>query len=333
MENKMKRLNKKFLLVIMIFISFVLSACALTDFFNTILGDGSENLEDLVSATLTVIAIEGEAQETQTAPTAIDSPTPEATPTTTTTPEGTITGQLSYPSEFLPPQRVVAFEANDNSVYFSTEVSSDSTYTLTVPPSTYVILSYLIDPADLGAQPGLAGAYSEAVLCGLEAGCDDHSLVPVVVNPGETVTGIDPADWYLPVGERADWPSDPTKVSTGSITGDLGYPSEYIPPQRVVAFNVFSDHYYYVDTILNQRTYEISDLPVGTYNVVAYVIEEGPDFAGGYSQFVVCGMTTDCTDHRLIDVDVYAGMTVEDVDPIDFYTQEDEAGWPENPTD
>jgi len=326
----MKPLNKKSLLIIMIFISFTLSACALTDFFNMVLGDRSENLEELVSATLTAIAIEQEGQQESTS---TPSPTPEPTPTNTTSPEGTITGQLSYPSEFLPPQRVVAFDVDDSSVYFSTEVDSGGTYTLTVPPGTYFVLAYLIDAAELGAQPGLAGAYSEAVLCGLQAGCNDHSLVPVVVNAGETIIDIDPADWYLPVGERADWPDDPTKPSTGSISGDLGYPSEYIPPQRVVAFNVYSDQYYYVDTILNQRTYQISNLPVGTYNVVAYVREEGPDFAGGYSQFVVCGMTTDCTDHRLIDVDVYAGRTVEDVDTIDFYAQADEAGWPEDPTD
>lgn len=329
----MKRLNKKFLLIMMIFMAFTLSACALTDFFRTIVGDRSENLEVLVSATLTAIAIDQEDQETQAVPTQVASTTPEPTPTNTTTPEGTITGQLSYPSEFLPPQRVVAFDVNDMSVYFSTEVNSGSTYTLTVPPKTYIVLAYLIDPAELGAQPGMAGAYSEAVLCGLQAGCNDHSLVPVVVTPGETVTDIDPADWYLPVGEQVDWPSDPTKASTGSISGDLGYPSEYIPPLRVVAFNVFSSRYYYVDTLLNQRSYQISDLPVGTYNVVAYVREEGPDFAGGYSQFVVCGMTTDCTDHRLIDVYVYAGSSVEDVDPIDFYAQAEAAGWPENPTD
>lgn len=319
--------------MVMITLSFALSACALTDFFSSFLGDGSENLEELVSATLTAIAIQKEVQVTQEVPTATASPMPEATPTSTTSPDGMITGQLSYPSEFLPPQRIIAFEANDTSVYFSTDVHSGGTYALTVPPNTYVVLAYLIDPADLGAQPGLSGAYSEFVLCGLHASCDDHSLVPVVVNPGETLTNIDPVDWYLPPGENADWPNDPTKSNSGSITGNLGYPSEYIPPLRVVAFNVFSDNYYYVDTILNQSTYTISDLPVGTYNVVAYVREEGPDFSGGYSQFVVCGMTTSCNDHGLINVNVYAGSTVEDVDPIDFYAQADEADWPENPTD
>jgi len=329
----MKPLSKKSLLVIMIFVALTLSACALTDFFRTIVSDPSENLEELVSATLTAIAIDQEAQFTPDTPTITPSPEPETEPTNTTSPNGTITGQLSYPSEFLPPLRVVAFDVNDMSVYFSTEVYSGGTYSLTVPPRSYVVLAYLVDPAELGAQPGMAGAYSQAVLCGLQAGCDDHSLVPVVVTAGETVTNIDPADWYLPVGERADWPSDPTKASTGTISGDLGYPSEYIPPLRVVAFNVFVNQYYYVDTLLNQSTYQIVDLPVGTYNVVAYVREEGPDFAGGYSQFVVCGMTTDCTDHRLIDVNVYPGSTVEDVDPVDFYAQADEDGWPENPTD
>lgn len=128
-------------------------------------------------------------------------------------------------------------------------------------------------------------------------------------------------------------PTEDIEPDNGVIRGNLGYPSEYIPPMRVVAFDVFSQNYYYVDTQRNQDSYEMTDIPPSTYHVVAYVREQGPDLAGGYSYFVTCGMTQACNNHDLIDVNVYAGEVTEGVDPVDFYIQPGEADWPENPTD
>ena len=246
---------------------------------------------------------------------------------------GTITGQIAYPSEFLPPQRVIAFDANDSSTYFAVEVLSGGSYTLEVPVGTYNVLAYLIDPASLGATPGLFAAYSEMVLCGLQYGCEDHSLVPVEVSGGQTVADIDPVDWYLLPGQDAGWPDDPLQTGTGTITGNLGFPSEYIPPLRVVAFDVYSSDYYFVDTELNQGTYQLEGLPVGTYHVLAYVREQGPEMSAGYSYFVPCGLSVECSDHTLIDVFVYAGQVTEGVDPIDFYAEPGETDWPANPTE
>jgi len=311
------------------------TACQLTDMLSNFAVNRGTEVEKQVELTLTALAEEA-PEETQ-APSTEDAPTSAPEPTDTPSEEpllemGVITGSLAYPSEVLPPQRVVAFEANDLNNYFMTEVQSGGEYRLEVPPRTYFVIAYLISPEDLGATPGLAGGYSKAVPCGLTADCEDHSLISVVVTPGETVEGIDPVDWYLPPEQASSWPGDPTKEETGGIRGGLGYPSEYIPPLRVVAFDVFSQDYSYVDTQRNQDSYEIADLPPGTYHVVAYVREEGPELAGGYSYFVTCGMTVNCTNHNLVDVNVYAGQVAEGVDPVDFYIQPEEANWPENPT-
>jgi len=129
---------------------------------------------------------------------------------------------------------------------------------------------------------------------------------------------------------------DPTPTETvesfGTISGKLGYPSEFIPTMRVVAFNLETNAYYYVDTETNQGTYQIENLPQGTYHVVAYVQDMGMDFPGAYTEFVVCGLTADCQDHQLVDVEVYAGQTTEGIDPIDFYVMPEETDWPEDPT-
>lgn len=292
----------------------------------TLMSCGLMDIMDEITAEATQTAV-GSANATQQA-------TEEEKDLPTEEPQvGTITGKIAYPSEFLPPQRVIAFDVNDASIYYAVDIQSGGTYTLDVPVGTYYVLAYVIDPAALGATPGLHAAYSEMVLCGLQYGCDDHSLVPVTVSAGQTVPDIDPVDWYLSPGQDAGWPDDPLQIGTGTITGNLGYPSEYIPPLRVVAFDVYSSDYYYVDTELNQGTYQLEELPPGIYHVVAYVREQGPEMSAGYSYFVPCGMSVECSDHTLIDVFVYAGQVVEGVDPIDFYTAPGETNWPADPTE
>lgn len=307
------------------------TACVLTNRLGSLFGDDANRVEEKVSATLTAVASEVavNAANTQTAATQVAE---TKTPIKTEPTMGKLMGKLAYPSEFLPPQRVVAFDVTDPENYFLTEITSGSTYEIDVPPGTYVVMAYLIDPAETGVMPGFAAGYSEAVSCGLSVDCEDHNLVPVEVNPGETLTDINPIDWYAPDAQRVDWPNDPTQTGTGSILGRLGFPSEYIPPLRVVAFDVFSQDYFYIVTELNQTDYQMDDLPPGTYHVIAFVIGAEPDFGGGYSHFVTCGQKVECTDHGLIDVYVYPGQVTDGVDPVDFYAQPGEVDWPEDPT-
>ena len=325
----MKNINRRYIQALLFLSIFTLTACGLMDLFSDIIDGEQPSVEEQVQATLTAIASEKVLEPTETQ--VPSTPTTEI-PTETETSQGTITGQIAYPSEFLPPQRVVAFDSEDYDTYYVTEVQTGSTYSLEVPPGTYHVMAYVINPSQVGTPPDYYAAYSQAVVCGLQAGCDEHSLVPVEVQGGERLTGIDPIDWYLPPGEDAGWPEDPLKTGTGTITGELGYPSEYIPPLRVIAFDVYSEDYYYVDTQLNQENYEITGLPAGTYHVLAYVREEGPGISAGFSQAVPCGLSVDCNDHSLINVMVYPGEVTENVDPIDYYAQPEELDWPEDPT-
>lgn len=296
------------------------AACAMPNGEGAIPDDEEQQVEQKVNATLTAMAADA-TQKAETKP-----------PTETEPPMGRLTGKLAYPSEFLPPQRVVAFDVTDMAIYFSTDVTSGGIYEIELPPGTYLVVAYLIDPSELGMMPGFSAGYSQAVLCGLDVECEDHSLVPVDVVGGDERVEINPIDWYAPFEQMVDWPEDPNQKGTGSIRGRLGYPSEYIPPLRVVAFDVFSQDYFFIETELNQTEYQMDDLPPGTYHVIAYVIDAESDFGGAYSQFVTCGLNVDCTDHSLIDVYVYPGQVTEDVDPVDFYTRPSEAGWPEDPT-
>ena len=107
---------------------------------------------------------------------------------------GTLSGSLSYPSEGIPPLKVVAFDAISGEPAGSVDTSADqSSYSLPLPPGVYNIVAYTLDGR-------LAGGYTIAVLCGLTVDCTDHSLVPIPVAGGLEVSDIDPADWYAPEG-------------------------------------------------------------------------------------------------------------------------------------
>lgn len=106
----------------------------------------------------------------------------------------------------------------------------------------------------------------------------------------------------------------------GSISGKLSYPSSFIPPLRVIAFRVDGEYYRYVDTLQNQSAYQITGLAPGLYRVVAYTLDGA--LAGGYTQMVPCGLSVNCADHSLIEVEVKAGQDTPNVDPADWYAPE-----------
>lgn len=234
---------------------------------------------------------------------------PTAAPAATT---GAITGQLSYPSEGIPPLNVVAFDVNSDAWFMvATELNQQTFELADLPPGSYYLVAYTTDS-------NYGGGYTAAVPCGLSVDCTDHSLLPLQVTAGE-ITDANPADWYA--AEDA-FPPNPTlpeqEGGVGSISGALAYPSSFIPPMNVVAFDVNSSAWFYVVTQQNQQTYQIDGLPAGTYYVVAYPVDS-PDYGGGYSAAVPCGLSIDCTDHSLLPVTVVGGETTEGVDPKDFY--------------
>ncbi len=129
----------------------------------------------------------------------------ETIPVEITAESGAISGMLSYPSESIPPLRVVAFRV-DSSAWYAVEVTTGAQFLMeNLPPGDYYIVAYLIDKRVV--QGGFAGGYSNFVPCGLSVDCNDHSLIPVTVNPGSVTSGIHPGDWYAP---ENTFPPDPT---------------------------------------------------------------------------------------------------------------------------
>lgn len=128
---------------------------------------------------------------------------------------GTIKGNLSYPSEFIPAMRVAAFSLTNGKAYFVDTAKDQNVYSIDVPPGTYYVVSYpyqgnpgntgQVDSYTLGGGP-YAGGYTKMVQCGLTAGCNDHALIGVVVLTGQALS-IDPGDWYALEGSFPSMPN------------------------------------------------------------------------------------------------------------------------------
>jgi hypothetical protein len=107
---------------------------------------------------------------------------------------GTISGHLIYPSEYIPAMRVAAFNDATLAVVATVDtVEGQNAYSLSVPAGTYFVVAYTL-------VGDLAGGYSQMVPCGLDVSCTDHSLIPVTVAAGGSAGGINPDDWYAPAG-------------------------------------------------------------------------------------------------------------------------------------
>ena len=118
---------------------------------------------------------------------------------------GVIEGSLSYPSEFIPPDMTICAEnlatkklSCTNKHLKAKKYMYKVGYKLEVPPGDYQVYAYLPDPARYGASypKDYRAYYSEFVKCGMSVDCPSHAPITVKVKSGETVSGIDPQDWY-----------------------------------------------------------------------------------------------------------------------------------------
>ena len=128
--------------------------------------------------------------------------------TQTPTNLGTITGQVTYPSEYIPDGMTICAEnVTSGETLCTTEIEMDTSgtnnppgntapyysYTLEIPAGNYYIYAY-----DADGDPEYKAYYSKFVTCGLSVECESHDIIIVTISNGDNLTGIDPGDWYAP---------------------------------------------------------------------------------------------------------------------------------------
>jgi hypothetical protein len=118
---------------------------------------------------------------------------------------GVIEGSLSYPSEFIPPDMTICAEnlatkkiSCTNRHLKAKKYQYQVGYQLAVPPGDYHVYAYLPDPARYGAgySRDYRAYYSDFVKCGMSVNCTSHAPITVKVRGGQTVSSVDPMDWY-----------------------------------------------------------------------------------------------------------------------------------------
>jgi hypothetical protein len=221
---------------------------------------------------------------------------------------GSVTGKICYPSERIPPMTLYLQNIDNHRLTEIAIAEDQASFQVQLSPGNYLAYAWTLNFE-------ISGGYTNP----------NHTLRTFEIIPGEVSEGIDICDWYGPPGTIPL----PQPSRYGTISGKLSYPSERIPPLRVVAFDVYSDAYYWVDTMENQAYFEITNLVPGYYHVVAYAgINQ---LAGGYTDFAKCGLSPACPeDHTLVVIHVDPGMTSGGVDPADWYAPSD--AYPPDPT-
>lgn len=145
-----------------------------------------QEMEEVVQATLQAMTAQAPAATLSSAP-------------------GSITGTLGYPAEGLPAMRVAAFNMETKQIYFVDTVLNQNIFRLEdLPPGEYQVVAYSLGG---GSFPtGLAGGYTQYIVCGAQPQCTDHSLALVTVLPGEDTFGIHIGDWPLQEGTYPPMP-------------------------------------------------------------------------------------------------------------------------------
>ncbi|MFN2278528.1 MAG: NBR1-Ig-like domain-containing protein [Candidatus Promineifilaceae bacterium] len=108
---------------------------------------------------------------------------------------GVIEGHINYPANGIPAMEIY-FQPLDGSELQMMQTEYGWTkYSKAVPAGVYHVFARVQgDTSDSG------GGYTQAVICGLQANCDDHSLLEVVVEEGRARREISISDWYAPAG-------------------------------------------------------------------------------------------------------------------------------------
>lgn len=110
---------------------------------------------------------------------------------------GVIEGALGYPGEEIPGDMKVCAENLVTKQQYCTAAHIENKryryglgYRIEVPEGRYHVF------ATTASLRGHRAYYSEFVTCGLRVGCSSHAPIVVTVVAGQTVSSVDPHDWY-----------------------------------------------------------------------------------------------------------------------------------------
>jgi hypothetical protein len=210
---------------------------------------------------------------------------------------GTVTGQMYFPSEYIPAMNLYFQRIGTQEIVTLPIALGQQFYSVTLPIGEYNAYAWLPDF-------GMSGAFTA---CTSANPCTDHTLSTITVNPGKVVTGVDIYDWYAPFGT---FPTPPGAKRVGTLKGNIEYPYANIPEMEVYARNIDTSETFSLKTQPGQSTFQFDELPIGGYYLFAWTNDEyGQPFGGAYTCWKLMNY---CPDHNLVTAVVrYHDITVE----------------------
>lgn len=279
-ESDRTHTNHKFILLSSLLVIFlVLTGCGLPSQAPTL--PSEEIMASMVASTLQAMTKTLEITSSETAtPIGLDqsvlasataySQVPTLAPTSTM---GKVTGLVCY-IEVTTTNMIVYFQNTTTSKLVELPVSVSNyqaTYTTELEPGTYIAYAWTLDYS-------IGGTYSP---CGAAAACSEATPKIFTVNAGQTIEKIDVCDWSHGPFDVPYPPGFQPEAKFGIISGGVyGYPFGNLPQLTIVAFNKDTGYWYWVGTATGQSYFNMTDIPSGTYQVVAY---DGSGHAGGAS--------------------------------------------------
>ena len=113
---------------------------------------------------------------------------------------GVLEGVICYPSEAVPALSLRIVEQSSGTITSILHPAGQSGFKMELPAGTYTAYAFVLD------NPGTAGLYSQAVSCGLNADCTDHSLIEFTISAGQVNDEVQICDWYAPPEDLPPYP-------------------------------------------------------------------------------------------------------------------------------
>ena len=288
LQNFSSKLTRRFVkrmdYVIFYFVLLViLSGCNLPNQTSTLTSDDA--LASIVASTLQALTRTSEYSGTEVGKTEVTdlpqltSSTPDilAPTQTTDSSKGKVSGMVCF-VEVTSTNMVVFFQNTANNQVREVPVSVSNyqaPYTTELEPGTYKAYAWTLDYS-------IGGTYS---VCGVNSSCNDATPKPFTVIAGQTNENIDICDWSHGPFDVPYPPEFQPESKFGIISGGIfNYPFGGLPQLTIVAFNKETGFWFWVGTVSGQSYFTLTDLPVGTYQVVAY---DSSGHAGGVSVDIV----------------------------------------------
>ncbi len=105
-------------------------------------------------------------------------------------------------------------------------------------------------------------------------------------------------------------------ISSYELNGKLCYPSDYIPSMVVYLKEINTNQTYTLATKQNQKQFSFANIPLGNYFAYAYTVDKAH---GGYTNAVPCGLSYECQDHSLINIELKGQPFHDTISICDWY--------------